>query len=342
MTTSPKSKLLAVLVAALALLALPAAAGATITYTKGFSKPRVYLAEDNGSGAKQIGLGNNSRISPDGEWVTYERLSGNHDELRLYKVSNGKSERLLGNWDEPYVFAWAPNSEMLAAVSGAPGAKGTLILVDLENGKRTKVANGFFNGVSFSPTSEEVVYGVSQAQTIPLKSDVFRASVEGGSPVALSHDHNAVSPLWGPTGEIVFGRQLGIKTRQYAPANQLFVMNEEGQRISQLTHIKVDPLAEGLAPTQWSANGNRLLAEFGGQDQSYAVAVNTVTGAEKALTKDPESGFQGAALSADGKTVLGTTGYGFGDPHPSVVTVPFAGGPQKVIVPGAYSPSWSE
>jgi Tol biopolymer transport system component len=336
-----QTKLIIALLALVA-LALPATAGATLTYTKGFSKPRVYIAEDNGKGAKQIGLGNNSRISPDGEWVTYERQSGNHDELRLYKVSNGKSERLLGNWSEPYVFAWAPNSEILAAVSGAPNSKGTLVLVNLEDGRRTKVATGFFNGVSFSPESEEVVYGVSQAQTIPLKSDVYRASVEGGAPVNLSEDHNAVSPLWGPDGQIVFGRQLGIKTRQYAPANQLFVMNEEGQRISQLTHIKVDPLAEGLAPTQWSADGTRLLAEFGGQDQSYAVAVNAVTGAEKALTKDPESGFQGAALSADGKTVLGTTGYGFGDPHPKVVTVPFSGGPQKVLVPGGYSPSWSE
>jgi Tol biopolymer transport system component len=343
MPNLPKSKLTAFLAAAVALLALPAAANATLTYTKGFNKPRVYIAQDNGKGAKQLGLGNNSRISPDGEWVVYERQSGNHEEMRLYKTSNGKSERLLGNWDESYVFAWAPDSEWLAALTGSNGTgPSTLILISLENGKRVKIASGYFNGVSFSPESDEVVYGVSKAQTIPLKSDVYKASVEGGTPTALSHDHNALNPLWGPKGEIVFARQLGIKTRQYAPANQLFVMNDEGQRISQLSHTKVDPLAEGLAPLAWSANGARLLAEFGGQDQSYAVALSAITGAEIKLTKDPESGFQGAALSADGNAVLGTTGLGFGgDLKPKVVTVPFTGGPQKVLVVGGYSPSWS-
>jgi hypothetical protein len=71
-------------------------------------------------------------------------------------------------------------------------------------------------------------------------------------------------------------------------------MNEEGQRISRLTHTKISPLASGLVPIAWSENGSRLLTEFGGEDQSYAVAVSTVTGAEKKLTKNSETGFQGA------------------------------------------------
>src|SRR4029077_14790834 len=137
-------------------------------------------------------------------------------------------------------------------------------------------------------------------------------------------------------------RQLGAKSRKYGAANQLFVMNEEGQRMSQVTRTEVNPVAQGLTPVAFSENGNRLLAEFGGQDQSYAVAVNMVTGAEKALTNNPETGFTGAASSADGKTVLGTAGLGFGgNPSPKVVTVPFTGGRQKVLVAGAYEPTWS-
>ena len=82
-------------------------------------------------------------------------------------------------------------------------------------------------------------------------------------------------------------------------------------------------------------------AEFGGQDQSYAVAVSAVTGSEKKLTDNPETGLQGAALSPDGTTVLGTVGLGFGgNPKPKVVTVPFTGGREKVLVPGGYEPSW--
>jgi hypothetical protein len=119
-------------------------------------------------------------------------------------------------------------------------------------------------------------------------------------------------------------------------------MNEDGEGISQVTHTKVDPLAQGLTPVAFSANGARLLTEFGGQDQGYGVAVSLVTGGEKKLTDDVETGFQCSALSADGSTILGTTGLGFGPSDPKIVTMPWGGGPEKLLVAGAYFPSWSE
>ena len=135
--------------------------------------------------------------------------------------------------------------------------------------KRTKIATGYFNGVSFSPNSEEIVYGVAATFDYPPKSNLFREGIDGTGKVALSHDSISAYPLWGPKGQIVFVRQLGAKPRQYGPENQLFVMNEDGERISQVTHTKVDPLAQGLTPVAFSANGARLLTEFGGQDQGY-------------------------------------------------------------------------
>ncbi len=340
--TFSQLKLPAILLAVVALLVLPATAGATLTYTKGFQKPHVYYAETNGKGAHQIGVGRNAHISPDGETVIYEKATSSGAEMRLYSIALGKGQRLLNPWQESFVFAWSPDSGMIAALQGPLNGKATLRIINLENGKRIKVATGYFNGVSFSPESDEIVYGVSNSQNYPPKSDIFKYSIETGKTVKLSHNQNSVYPLWGPTGQIVFARQLGAKSRQYGPANQLFVMNEEGQRISQVTHTEVNPLAQGLTPLGFSENGNRLLTEFGGQDQSYAVAVNMVTGAEKALTNNPETGFVGAAISPDGTTVLGTAGLGFGgNPHPKVVTVPFSGGKQKVLVAGAYEPSWS-
>ena len=338
----PKLKLLVLVLALVAFLAIPAAAQATLTYTKGASKPKVFIAENNGSGAKSIGAGRNSRISPNGETVVYERETKQGAEMRLYSVSAKKGERLLNPWTESFVFAWSPDSSLVAAVTGPLNGPQTLLVINVETMKRTKIATGFFNGVSFSPTSEEIVYGVSATFDYPLKSTLYREGVDGSGKVALSHDNISAYPLWGPKGQIVFARQLGAKSRKYGPANQLFVMNEDGEQISRITHTKVNPLAQGLTPIAFSANGARLLAEFGGQDQSYGVAVSTVTGAEKKLTDDPETGFQGAALSANGSTILGTTGLGFGPSHPKIVTMPWGGGPEKVLVGGAYFPSWSE
>jgi Tol biopolymer transport system component len=342
MRNLPKLKLPAIVLVLVALLAIPAAANATLTYTKGNTKPKVYIAENNGTGAKSIGAGRNSRISPDGETVIYERETKQGSEMRLYSVAVKKGERLLNPWTETFVFAWSPDSTKIAALTGPLNGPQTLLVIDTATMKRTKIATGYFNGVSFSPTSEEVVYGVAPTFAYPPKSTLYREGIDGSGKVALSHDKISAYPLWGPKGQIVFARQLGAKSRKYGPANQLFVMNEDGEQISQVTHTKVDPLAQGLTPVAFSANGARLLAEFGGQDQGYGVAVSLVTGGEKKLTDDPETGFQGSALSADGLTILGTTGLGFGPSHPKIVTMPWGGGPEKLLVANAYFPSWSE
>jgi Tol biopolymer transport system component len=342
MPTLPQLKLPAAILVVAALFVVPAAANATLAYTKGLQKPKVYVAEDNGKGARSIGAGRTPHVSPDGEDVVYERETKGGTEMRLWTAESGKSERLLNPWQESYVFAWSPDSTMVAALTGSLNGPDTLVAINVETLKRTKLATGYFNGISFSPESEELVYAVAPTQDYPPKSTIYRIGVDGTGRVALSHDKKSMYPLWGPTGQIVFARQMPGKSRPFGPANQLFVMNENGERISQVTHTKVDAFAQGLTPLSFSEDGKRLLTEFGGQDQSYAVSVNLVTGAEKNLSpKNPETGLMGAALSADGKTVLGTVGLGFGPGlKPKVVTVPFGGGKEKVLVIGGYSPSW--
>jgi Tol biopolymer transport system component len=342
MPTLPQRKLLAAILVVAALLALPAAANATLSYTKDLKVPTVYYSKDNGKGAKKIGSGYNSHVSPNGEWIEYERSTANGIEMRMFSVEAGKSERLLNPLQEGYDVAWSPDSTMIAAQTGPLNGPFTLVVINVESLKRSKVASGFFNGFSFSPESDEIVYGVAPNLHYPPKSSIFKVGVDGTGRVKLSPDKKSMDPLWGANGQIVFTRQMSGKNRPYGPANQIFVMNEEGERISQVSHTKVDALAQGLAPLGLSENGNRLLTEFGGQDQSYGVCVSMVTGAEKNLSQgNPETGFQAAALSPDGTTILGTTGLGFGgNPHPKVVTMPWNGGKVKVLVKGGYAPSW--
>src|ERR1700744_5705570 len=157
----PKLKLLVLVLAIVAFLAIPAAANATLTFTKGTTKPKVYIAEDNGKGAKSIGAGRNSRISPDGATVIYERENNQGSEIRLYPVAAKKSQRMLNPWIESFVFAWSPDSTKIAALTGSLNGPQTLLVIDTATMKRTKIAPGYFNGVSFPPTSEEIVYGVA-------------------------------------------------------------------------------------------------------------------------------------------------------------------------------------
>ena len=158
----------------------------------------------------------------------------------------------------------------------------------------------------------------------------------------LTHDHRSLDPLWGPNGKIVFVKLLGAKQRKYGPKNELYLMNPNGRAVKRLTHTKVDPLLQGLYPTEWSANGKRLLAEFEGQDTSYAVTVNPKTGAQRPLDEATARRASSAPRSPPtASTVLGYTGGFEPGPAHNVATVPYAGGKPKVLVKNAFEPAWS-
>jgi Tol biopolymer transport system component len=334
----------AVAAAAVAALALPAAAGATLAYVKAPLNPAVYAAADNGSGAHRLGPGTNPRVSPDGESVAYLREThGGAQELKLAPAAGGASRTLVTDLRESFYMTFSPDSKTIAALRGPEIGKRKLVLIDVAGGGERVVATGFFSGFSFSPEGGELVYARATREDFPAPSDLYRVSTSGGKAARLTRDHASLDPLWGPNDRIVFVKQLGAKQRKYGPKNELFLINPDGKGVKRLTHTKVDPLLQGLFPTEWSANGSHLLAEFEGQDTSYAVTVNPKTGAQRALDKrnQGESGFVGTAISRDGTAVLGYTG-GFdpGSAH-NVATFPYGGGRAKVLVKNAFSPDWS-
>ncbi|HEY4779420.1 MAG TPA: hypothetical protein VIH47_07505 [Solirubrobacterales bacterium] len=345
MPSLPNFKLLGALVAATALLALPAAAEATLVYVKNPSHPAVFAANDNGGGAFKVGPGTTPRVSPDGDVIAYQHEgSGGKRELKLAAAQGGGSRTVLTGLQDSFYVTFSPDSKLVAAVRGPELGKGKLVLIDVVSGTLLRtVASGYFSGISFSPDGTELAYSVANSESFPQHSDVFTATVAPGKPVQVTKGGNSLDPLWGPNGKVVFVKQLGAANRKYGPKNELFLMNPDGTQQKRLTQTKVDPLLQGLYPTAWSANGRQLLAEFEGQDTSYAVTVNPRTGAQKPLEKhgNGEQGFVGTALSKDGTTVLGFTGGFEPGPNHAVATIPYGGGKAKTLVKNASEPDWS-
>jgi hypothetical protein len=348
----PIEKKLPLLLSALVLatlLAVPAAAQATLTYIRNPFHPTVFAANDDGSGAKKIEAGELPRVSPDGNSVAYLHMGAkNAEELKVAPAAGGASRTLMSNFREPFYLEWSPDSTLLAALRGPELGKRKLVLVDVATGVQRVIAEGFFSGFSFSSDGAELVYAKAGVEKFPPRSDLFRVqylppgvvSVAAEKTERLTSDHRSSFPLWGPT-KIVFVKTLGENKRKYGPKNELYLMNPNGKGVKRLTHTKVPQLLQGLFPTDWSASGNQLLAEFEGQDTSYAVKVNPKTGAQKPVGKAGEQGFVGSALSSDGKFVLGFEG-GFdpGNSH-DVVRIPYAGGRPKVLAKNAFEPDWS-
>jgi Tol biopolymer transport system component len=328
-----------------AILFLPAAAQATLVFVRGPLKPALFVANDDGSGAHRLVAGSSPHLSPDGQTVAYlSQGSGKafRPDLMVAPVDgSAPPRRLIAGWRATSTFAWSSDSSTIAAVRGPELGKQSLVLVDLATGAQRTIAHGYFDGVSFAPEGGQVVYGRATSERFPPRSDLYRVGIAGGRPVALTQDHRSLSPLWGPEGSIVFVKLLDAKSRRYGPKNDLYLMGADGGQVRRLTHTKVAPLVQGLTPTQWSADGRRLLSEFDGEDTSYAVTVDPLTGSERTLTRAREQGLLGAALSSDGTTVLGSTG----GPEPgeghNVVAVPYGGGRLTVLAKNAYEPDWN-
>jgi Tol biopolymer transport system component len=349
----PTHKQLSLVLSALvlaALLAVPAAAQATLAYVRNPAHPTVFVANDNGSGAKKLDSGETPHVSPDGNSVAYLYVGAkNAQELKVANLSTGTTKTLLTTWREPFSLAWSPDSTMLIAQTGPELGKRKLVLIEVATGAQEVMAQGFFSGASFSPQGGQLVFAKAKSEKFPPRSDVYRVDLippgaVGVAPVTphqITSDHNSSFPLWGPTGRIAFVKTVNAKNRKYGPNNELYLMSSSGKGVKRLTHTNVPPLAQGLFPTGWSASGNQLLTEFEGQDISYAVKVNPKTGAQKPVSTAGEQGFVGTAISSDGKSVLGYTG-GF-DPglQHNVVSVPYSGGKGKVLAKNAFEPDWS-
>ncbi len=343
MPSQRKFRLIAAAAAAAALSALPAAAQATLTYVKNPMQPSVFVANENGGGAFRVGPGTNPKVSPDGDVIAFQHeKSGGKRELKLAAAAGGGSKTVLTGLQDSFYVTFSPDSKLVAALRGPELGKRNLVLIDVTSGTLLRtVDSGYFSGISFSPDGTELAYSKANSENFRAKSNVYVGPIGGGKPAQITKDGVSQTPLWGPNNQIVFVKLLGAGQRKYGPKNELYLMNRQGGQVKRLTQTKVGALLQGLVPTAWSANGNRLLAEFTGQDTSFAVTVNPRTGAQRRIGPAGEQGFVGTALSSDGTTVIGFTGGFEPGPNHRVATIPYRGGKVKTLVKGGYEPDWS-
>ena len=324
---------------AIALLVVAAPAQASIVFEKGISQRSVYIAGDDGSGVRKLAAGTQAHLSPDGTAVIYV-AGADGDDPRLEEIpAAGGAPKVLLSHVVFGAFAWSPDGRYVAQTSGPLNGKSTLNLIDRGTGTSRAIATGYFFGVSFSPQSDRLVYGVARSnRSIFASTDLFIAPTVPGLPLALRSDGRSEYPVWGPQ-KIAYTHWKRPARKQDGPKFDLAVINPDGTGAVQLTHDKVPFLLSGLTPVDWSADGTRLLAQFGGQDTAYVETVNPSTGKEKLIGSRSE-GFIASGLSADGTTILGSSGGEIFAGPGYVVTAPYTGGKTTHLVKGE-SPDWN-
>lgn len=314
----------------------PAIAYVTSTKT---GKSTVWVADAQGHNARTLGPGQQPLISPDGKFVAVYAFGTNG--VVIYNSSGG----VFGKFPSAGApAAWSSDSRYLAASNFDPTSHGighsALAVIDTTTLEATTIAKGFISGTSFSPSSDDtLVFGLyksSKELTPPV--NLFTADPTGGSaPVQLTHDNHSLNPVWGARG-IVYDRE---RARKEAPEYQLFMLSNGHS--TQITHIKVDELSAGLVPLAVSADGTKLAAEYGGQDNSEGWAINLVTHKATELA-NRTNGLVDGGISRDGKTLLIDLGIFEGDPSNKgkVATIPFGGGKPHILIAHGNEPTWDQ
>jgi Tol biopolymer transport system component len=326
--------------AALMLAAVAAApAQAKLVYVKqaGTATPIVYLATDEGKQQRRLGIGRAPAIAPNGRWVafiTVPSTPGGRETVVLQRLKSG-SQRFVMGARSIASLRFSPDSGRIAAVANGERVR----VYDIAHDKRRVAASGDIRGYSWAPDSKRVVFGEAASEDFQANSDLYIARAMGGAdPDRLTTSRDAVNPVWGPD-EIFFDRF--VKREDDAPAYNLFAVDPATKDVRRLTELTIPPLVSGLVPLEVSADSRRMLSVFTGTDTQVGFTVNTRTGDTRALSTDFERGIVGFDLSADGKTILGHTG----GPDPGnahdVITLPYGGGDETLLVADAAYPDWT-
>jgi hypothetical protein len=322
------------LAAALGLL-VAAPAQATLVYVKDPSEleSRVWVARDDGTRARRIGVGRSPTISPDGRWVAWIQ-SGSPDRVMMRLADRSRDARVVGRSSFVGELRFSPDSKSLGLVLSR-----RLFVYDIREREEIKAASGNIRGFSFSPDSTSIVFGTSgTSDAADAPSDLYWVELEDGVRRRITRDRKSLNPLWGPTG-IIHDRMR--RREGDAPSYNLFEIQPDGGSLRRITRLSIPSLVSGLVPTELSADGKRLLAEFVGQDTGVGFRVNPETGKAHALSSDFEMGLVGFDLTADGRTVLAHTGGPDPGNRHNVVTIPYGGGEPEVLVRRAAFPDWS-
>lgn len=347
-----RGRVAAICALVLAAIAVPSAAGDSaqtqtlIAYDTGTATagPYDWVANANGSHARRLGPGLQPLISPSGGYVASGLNASKGPALVLYSTSGAGPQSFFNAATvsaEPV--AWSPDSRYVAVELSSTQIKARqdgLAVIDTKTMRATTISSGkMISGASFNPSAsggDRLVYGTFSL-TRDAPSNLYTVGPTGANPRQLTYDNHSLLPVWGAKG-IVYVRETP-RGSQYAPVYQLWLRS--GSTTTELTHLKVGQLVSGLAPLSISSDGNRILAEFGGQDTSYAWTVQISPRRVMPVDAGGNKFVQGGAISGDGTRLLVDVGA-FQDPpsRGTVESVAFGGGKPTRLARGA-DPTWN-
>lgn len=298
---------LAILASAIvAVFALPALASATIAfnkYTKAGGNPAIYVANDDGTGVRAVGVqGIEPAISPNGQWIAYTYIT-NIDkwtrELRMVNVATGAVVDANQYCGGPI---WAPDSSKILCSTTAQKASGDVTGIGLASvttaGVATTVVKADGNnvgGYAWSPSGTQIAYAWQRFPGTLTGAQLRIANPDGSGAVRVGLGS---MPIWGAKGIAYVRTSIGHGGGQHYLRSQIWTMNPaDPASAKQLTNYTGKGLIEGPTPIAWSPDGSTIVANVTGEDYMQPAYIRVADG--KVRPFGPANALV-AAISADG------------------------------------------
>jgi hypothetical protein len=334
--------------AALGLLASPALAAAALVVATEAPKratleSKIVIVGDDGRSKRTLVpgggafLSRTASISPDGATFAVTVFDARTSKYSVELRSIGTGALVHAPAVGCQEVHWAPDSAKLSCVD-ADDTGDHLRLIDAASGVVTTLASGFFDRqVSFSPDSEHLAYVEKQESSTVRVAGALKRIELATQAITTVRPGNWTAPVWGPIA-IAFSNVISGPRSDIV--RNIGVVQPDGTGFRQITRLRPTVELFGFRPVAWSADGTRLLGGGVGSDGWYfseAYAIDVVRGGARWIAP----GVTPSGLSPDGRYVIGHVyssdrmlRYGI-----QVVRVPWGGGPKRVLLNHAFSPS---
>lgn len=299
-----------------ALLALPAMAGATVAFTRLVApytfpsqplNPAIWVANNDGSAPRKLPVsGTAPEISPDGTMVAYLVMSkpSYSSTLHIVTIATGVDVNTKTNCWNP---GWAPNSSAVSCTVTSNSLQNLVTVTP--TGKTTVVSKSTtsarIGSSTWSPDSTMLAWNVDIYKSKNAQpNQVLRAMRADGTGSMLKLG-NGADPVWGPN-RIAFTRSTGSDDNAIT---QIWTVSPTGgaSTAKQLTHWKRSgtQFFSGPAPGMWTSDGSKIIGGLAGMDDdANSIVVNATSGAITTLGTQNTYSNQPVALAADGSSVL--------------------------------------
>lgn len=229
----------------------------------------------------------------------------------------------------------------------ATGSREMLVVVSVADGSVRRLPatlSTSLEGASFSPDAQRIVYAAEpparKNRGWENSGDLHIIDVNTGRSKAVTHNLLSVDPVWGRAG-IAYAR--GFRDGRYGQRSRINLLRPDGS-VKALTPLS-DRLPETayvtwFRPVMWSGDGRRLVANEAGQFGIDAWTIDLDRGTARDLTGVPDD-VVASGISRDGRTVLAEPELNELTRHPSIFTIPFAGGRRTTVASDAILGNWA-